>query len=216
MNVEVYADIACAWCRLRTYQFERAVAAAGGEREVELIHLPYQLDPDESEEPRPLMDVMAGMFGRERADLMTAEMMRLGASEGLEYRFDRAIAVNTFAAHRLLWLALRERGAGAQASLAGALYDAHFRDGANVADHAQLARLAERAGLDGGRVKGFLASEEGVAEVREQAAAVRRAGVSSVPTFVSHNGRLCGAEEILDDLARGFDDAKRRGQPWTG
>lgn len=210
MNVEVYADIACPWCRLRAHQFRRGVAAARAGRHVELVHLPYQLDPDEPEEPRPLMETMAEVFGRQRAEAMAAGMTQLGADEGVEYRFDRAVAANTFAAHRLLWLALREHGAGTQAPLATALYDAQWRDGGNVADHTQLARLAERVGLDGGRVRGFLASEEGAAEVREQAAAARRAGVTSVPTFVSRNRGLCGAEEILDDLARPSDDTERR------
>lgn len=215
MNVEVYADIACPWCRLRTHQFHRAVTASGG-RTVELVHLPYQLDPEGPGKPRPLMKVMAEMFGRDRADMMAAEMTRLGASEGLKYRFDRAMAVDTFAAHRLLWFALREGGAGPQAALATALYDAHFRDGGNVADHAELAGLAERVGLDGGRVRGFLASEEGVAEVRGLVAAAKRDGVASVPTFVSGEGERRGAEEILDDLARASDDTERRSQPWTG
>ena len=214
MNVKVYADIACAWCRLRTHQFDRAVAAAGAERDVELVYLPFQLDPDGSEEPRPLMEAMAEMFGRDRAGMMAAEMTRLGASEGVEFRFDRALAVNTFAAHRLLWFALRDSGAGLQAALARALYEAHFRDGVNVADHAELAGLAGRIGLDGGRVKGFLASDEGVAEVREQVVAARRNGVTSVPTFVLENGELRGTEAILDDLTRRADAPERL--PATG
>ena len=209
MNVKVYADIACAWCRLRTHQFDRAATVAGGERDVELVYLPFQLDPDGPEEPRPLMEVMAEMFGRDQAGMMAAEMTRLGASEGVEYRFDRALAVNTFAAHRLLWFALRDHGAGLQAALARFLYEAHFRDGKNVADHEELAVLAGWTGLDGGRVKRFLASDEGVAEVREQVAAARHNGISSVPTFVLENGELCGTEAVLDVLARRVDAAER-------
>ncbi len=205
MKVEVYADVACAWCRLRTHQFERAVAA-DGEHEVELVHLPYQLDPDGPEEPRPQMEVMAEAFGRDRADLMASEMTRLGADEGVEYRFDRAVAANTFDAHRLLWFVLREHGAGSQAALARALYDAHFRYGVNVADHAELAALAGRVGLDGGRAMGFLASDEGAAEVRGRVAAARRNGIASVPTFVFEDGERrdgeSATEAVLDALGR--------------
>ena len=209
MNVKVYADIACAWCRLGTHRFGRAAAAQGAERNIELVYLPYQLDPDGSEEPRPLMEVMAEMFGRDRAGMMTTEMTRLGASEEVEFRFDRAVAVNTFAAHRLLWFALRDHDAALQAALATALYEAHFRDGVNVADHAELAGLAGRIGLDGRRVKGFLVSDEGVAEVREQVAAARQSGISSVPTFVLENGELRDTEAVLDDLARSGDAPKQ-------
>ncbi|MFI7704076.1 DsbA family protein [Nonomuraea sp. NPDC049480] len=206
MKVEVYGDIACPWCRLGTHQFHRAVAEAGAEPAVELVHRPYQLLPDAPEEPRPLMDTVVEMFGPEQAEAMVTEMTRVGASEGIEYRFDRAMAVNTLTAHRLLWLALYEHGAGVQAALATALFDAYFRDGVNVADHTQLAEPAERAGLDGGRVRDFLASEEGSAEVREQVAAARREGVTTVPRFVFGNGALIvgvtGTEALRDALRK--------------
>ncbi|MBC6461996.1 DsbA family protein [Actinomadura sp. HBU206391] len=205
MKVEVYGDIACPWCRLGTHQFHRAVAAAGAEPDVELVHRPYQLLPDTSEEPRPLMDTVVEMFGPEQAEAMLTEMTRVGASEGIEYRFDRAMAVNTLTAHRLLWLALYEHGAEVQAALATALFDAYFRDGVNVADHMQLTELAERVGLDGGRVRDFLASEEGRAEVHEQVAAARREGVTTVPRFVFENGELIvgvTSTEALGDALR--------------
>jgi predicted DsbA family dithiol-disulfide isomerase len=204
-KIEVYADIACPWCRLGTHQFHRAVAAAGAEPDVALVHRPFQLMPDAPEEPRPLMDAAVELFGREEAEAMLTGMTRVGAGEGIEYRFDRAVAVNTLTAHRLLWFALSEHGAEAQAALATALFDAYFRDGVNIADHARLAELAERLGLDGGRVRAFLASGEGTAEVREQVAAARREGVTAVPTFVFENGeRIVGATstEALRDALR--------------
>lgn len=206
MKVEVYDDIACPWCRLGTHQFHRAVAAAGAEPDVELVHRPYQLDPDAPEQPRPVVDVMAEMFGREQASTMATEMTRLGANEGVGYRFDRAMAVNTLTAHRLLWLALHEHGAAVQAALATALFDGYFRDGVNVADHTQLTELAQRVGLDGGRVRDFLASEEGSAEVREQVATAQREGVTTVPRFVFENGELIvgvtSTEAIHETLGR--------------
>jgi predicted DsbA family dithiol-disulfide isomerase len=207
MKVEMYGDIACPWCRLGTHQFHRAVAGTEW-GDVELVHRPYQLMPDAPEEPRPLMDVVVEMFGPERAEAIATGMTRRGADEGIEYRFDRAIAVNTFTAHRLLWLALHEHGVAVQATLAVALFDAYFRDGVNVADHARLTELAERAGLDGGRVRGFLASGEGDAEIREQVAAARREGVTTVPRFVFGNGELIvgvTSTEALRDALRKAD-----------
>ncbi|MFG2004161.1 DsbA family protein [Spirillospora sp. NPDC048911] len=186
MKVEVYDDIACPWCRLGMHQFHRAVA--GAELDVELVHRPFQLMPDAPEEPRPLMDAVVELFGPDRAEAMLTEMTRRGAEEGIEYRFDHAVAVNTLTAHRLRWFVLREHGAEAQAALATVLFDAYFRDGVNIADHAQLTGLAEEVGLDGGQVRDFLATDQGAAEVREQVAAARQAGVTTVPTFVFENG----------------------------
>lgn len=179
MKVEVYDDIACPWCRLGTHQFHRAVTAG-----------PYHLIPDAFEEPQPLMDTMAEMFGPKQAESMVAQMTARGASEGIENRFDRAMAVNTLAAHWLLLLALNEHGAKVQAALATALFDAYFRDGVNVADHTQLTELAKRVGLDGCSVRDFLASEAEDAEIREQVAAARREGITTVPRFVFDNGEL--------------------------
>jgi predicted DsbA family dithiol-disulfide isomerase len=203
MKVEVYDDIACPWCRLGTHQFHRAVAAAGAD--VELVHRPYQLMPDAPEEPRPLMDTVVEMFGQEQAGTMLGGMTELGAGEGIEYRFDRAVAVNTLTAHRLRWLALHECGARVQAALATALFDAYFRDGVNIADHTRLTELAERVGLDGGRVRDFLATGEASAEVRAQVAAARREGVTTVPRFVFENGELitgATSTEALGDALR--------------
>jgi predicted DsbA family dithiol-disulfide isomerase len=202
MKVEVYADIACPWCRLGTHQFHRA---AGAEPDVELVHRPYQLMPDAPAEPRPVTDTVVEMFGPEQAEEMLTGMTRLGAGEGIEYRFDRAIAVNTLTAHRLLWLALDEHGARVQATLATALFDAYFRDGVNIADPTRLTELAERVGLPGGRVRDFLATGEGSAEVREQVAAARREGVTTVPRFVFDNGELVvgvTSTEALGDALR--------------
>lgn len=207
MKVEVYADFACAWCRLGVRRFERAVAAAGGEQPVDLVHRPYQLSPDASEEPRSTVELMTEMTGsRDRVDAMFGEMTRLGAGEGVEYRFDRTVEVNTLTAHRLMWFAGREYPAAVRSELANAIYEAHFHAGVNIADHTELITLAEKAGLDGDRVRSFLASEEGVAEVRGQVAEARRSGITSVPTFVFENGEsLRGAstgEEILAALRR--------------
>lgn len=152
------------------------------------------------------MDTTVEMFGPEQAEAMVTEMTRLGASEGIEYRFDRAIAVSTLTAHRLLWLALHEHGSGMQAALATALFDAHFRDGVNVADHKRLTELAESVGLDGDRVRRFLASQEGADEVREQADAARRDGVTTVPRFAFDNGDLIVGVTNTEDLG----DAIRR------
>jgi predicted DsbA family dithiol-disulfide isomerase len=135
---------------------------------------------------------------------MLTGMTELGASEGIEYRFDRAVAVNTLTAHRLRWFALHEHGATAQAALATALYDAFFRDGVNIADHTQLTELAEQVGVTGTRE--FLASGKGTAEVREQVAAARQKGITTVPRFVFDNGEvITGAtdtETLRDALGR--------------
>jgi predicted DsbA family dithiol-disulfide isomerase len=97
MKVEVYRDFACAWSRLSVRRFDRAVEMVGGD-DIELVHRPYQLNPalEPDAAPRPLLDVMAGIFGsREQAESMLGNMARLGAGEGADFQVDRALAVST-------------------------------------------------------------------------------------------------------------------------
>jgi predicted DsbA family dithiol-disulfide isomerase len=98
--------------------------------------------------------------------------------------YDRGLAVNTFDAHRLLWLAEREHGPAVQRDLAARLFRAHFTDGRDVGDREVLAEIAADAGMDAGRVADFLASAEGTREVRDEIAEARQLGIGAVPTFV--------------------------------
>ncbi|APE24790.1 MULTISPECIES: DsbA family oxidoreductase [Streptomyces] len=211
VTVEVHADYACAWSRLGVHRFHQAVARLGDAAgRIELVHRAYRLAPDFPDEPRLSVEALAEMFGgRAQVDAMFAEMTAMGAAEGVAYRFDRVLEVNTLAAHRLVWLARQESPAVA-AGLAVALFDAHFHDGVNIADHEELVTLAEKAGLPADRVRTFLASAEGTAEVLAEDAEARAKGVTAVPTFVLPSGEplrgVTSTDEIHTALVRALAD----------
>jgi predicted DsbA family dithiol-disulfide isomerase len=183
MKIEIYSDVACPWCYIGDRRLERALAAFQHRDEVEVVYRPYQLDPGAPAEAIPLPRYLEGRFGAGAAAKM-GQVVEAAASEGLTIRFEDALAVNTGDAHRLARLAEREHGPEVQRSLMQALFAAHFSDGRNVGDHETLAELAESAGMDGARVRGYLASEEGRAEVQAEIEAARRLGIQAVPTFV--------------------------------
>jgi predicted DsbA family dithiol-disulfide isomerase len=203
VKVEVFRDFACAWSRLGTRRFELATAEAGLSGSVELVHRPFLLNPDipadipPGIEPLLLLDAMGARFGgRERAESMLSSIVPFGVRDGVEYNFDKVLAVSSVHAHRLMWLAARDHDNTTQNALAVAIYDAHFRDGRNIADRAELASLAEGVGIDRAKAATFLDSDEAIAEIREQAAAARANGVTTVPTFVFPGGEtLPGASE---------------------
>jgi predicted DsbA family dithiol-disulfide isomerase len=186
MKVEIYSDVVCPWCYIGKRRFQRALAELAGrapEDEVEVVFRPYQLDPNEPAAPRPLLESLRRKFGPQ-ARAMTARVSEAARGEGIEIDWDRAVAVNTLPAHRLLWLAEREAGPAVQRALAERLFEAHFARGENVGDPAALARLAGEAGLDPARAAAMLATDEGEREVREAIAQARRLGITAVPTFV--------------------------------
>ena len=183
MRVDIYSDIACPWCYVGERRFTRALAAFPLAEQVEVVFRPYQLDPTLPDTPSPLGEHLREKFGP-RAEAMTRQVQAVAAQEGLAFRFDRAQAVNTRTAHRLLRLAEREYGPAVQRALAEKLFAAHFTDGGNVADPALLSGLAVAAGLERERVDAYLASGEGLREVQDEIARAQRLGIRAVPTFI--------------------------------
>lgn len=179
--VEIYSDIVCPWCYIGQHQFAEALARTPHAAEIEVGWRAFQLDPRARNEPTPVFDAWARKFGGE--DAAAAAIARItGAAEavGLEIRLDRALRVNTFDAHRLVWSV----GDGpTQWDLELALMRAYFVDGRNVADRATLVGLAESVGCDPAETERFLASGEGTAEVNEELAGAADRDVLAVPTF---------------------------------
>lgn len=183
MKVEIYSDIACPWCYVGKTRFERALAAFPKASSVEVVYKPFQLDPTAPQEPRPHHDVLAAKYGPQ-ARAMDARVTALGADEGITFDFDTVLENNSFLAHRLLRFALDTYGPEAQVRLKGRLMAAHFAEGADIGDPAQLAAAAAWAGLDADAAAAFLAGDALADEVRADIDEARLLGITAVPTFV--------------------------------
>jgi len=183
MKVEIYSDIACPWCYIGERRFMRALAAYPKADEVEVVFRSYQLDPSTPEEPMPMKEYLERRFGRP-VEGMLSQVSENARGEGIEMVWDRAVAVNTLTAHRLLRLAEVEYGATLQRALAEKLFEAYFTRGGNIADHGLLTELAVSVGMDEARVRDYLASGEGLEETKAALDAAQQLGIRAVPTFV--------------------------------
>jgi predicted DsbA family dithiol-disulfide isomerase len=183
MKVEIYSDVACPWCYIGKRRFEKALAAFPRRAEVEVTWKPYQLDPLAPTKATPVLERLERKFGAQ-ASAMMQRVTDSAHSEGIDMRFDRALASNTLAAHRLLWLAERENGSAVQLDVAERLFDAHFSQGGDVGDPDQLTELAVSGGMDRARVAGFLQSTEGTHEVKAEIRRAQEMGITAVPTFI--------------------------------
>jgi predicted DsbA family dithiol-disulfide isomerase len=92
---------------------------------------------------------------------------------------------NTFDAHRLVRLG---HDRGLQAEVLQRLYEAYFAEGKPVFEPADLAGLAQEAGLDGAEARRVLADGSYADAVRADEAQAREFGISGVP-FVVLDGR---------------------------
>jgi predicted DsbA family dithiol-disulfide isomerase len=184
MVVEVFSDIACPWCYIGKTRFERALARYEHAGEVQVVWRSFQLSPDApTREPGLTVDYLADKYGvgRDGALAMMERVTEVAASEGLEFHLPKAVAANTFDAHRVTHLAA-ERGLGRE--VMGRLMRAYQSEGENVADHETLTRLATEAGLAAQDVRDTLASSAYVEAVEADLSLARRYGVTGVPFFV--------------------------------
>jgi predicted DsbA family dithiol-disulfide isomerase len=205
VNIEVWSDIVCPWCYLGKRRLEAVLRDLGGD--VTMTFRAYQLDPSPVPRPVPLKQALAGKFGGvARAEQMFAHVTAVAAGDGLALDFDRAVAANTFDAHRLIaWAATQEL----QLSMIETLQRAHFIEGADLGSHPELARLAGTIGLDAAAALDYLSGPAGTDAVNADLSEARELGITSVPTFVVDRKYVIqGAQEpaalrsALDEIAR--------------
>lgn len=182
--IDVWSDIACPWCWVGKRHLEAALEEI--DQPVELTWHAFELDPSAPKVPDRDVDYVARLgkkygVGTAEAQGMIDRMTKVGASVGLDFRFDRVTPTNTFDAHRLLHWA---HGEGVQDALKERLFCAYMSEGANVGDPATLVALAKEVGLDEARAEAILAGDEYRDAVRADERAAQQMGVRGVPCFV--------------------------------
>ena len=110
LTIEVVSDVVCPWCYIGKRRLEKALALLGGEAQVSVRYLPFQLNPDMPQGGMPRAEYRKAKFGSlERGQQLDARVAAEGRGEGIEFAFERmARTPNTIAAHRLIDLAQRQ------------------------------------------------------------------------------------------------------------
>lgn len=178
MRIDIWSDIACPWCYIGIARFERALANFDGDVTIALH--PFQLDPDAPIPGVPARERYERRFGDE-ADAMMERVSSEGKREGLPFDYDRAVAANTFDAHRAIAFA---RGSGLDRELEKELFAAYFAQGLDVSDRNVLAGAGASVGLDRAQLAAYLESDEGVDDVRRELVEAFERGITAVPSFV--------------------------------
>jgi len=179
VNIDVYHDIPCPWCRIGKANLEAALQRWNGEP-VTLTWRPFLLDRDVPAEGVSTPDFYRAKFGAENLAPMFERVRQAGRRAGVEFDFEQAVRAPSQDAHRLIWLAPDER----KTAVLDGLQRAYFNEGKNVADLETLADIAAAAGMDRSETLRRLQSDEGVAETAEAIDQAYRLGVTGVPFFV--------------------------------
>ena len=217
MRIEIWSDIACPWCYIGKRRLETALERFGHAEDVEVVYRSFLLDP--STPVQPTGETTAEHLGRKygggaaAGQQMIDRMEAAAAEEGLLFRLGAAQRTSTVDAHRLLHLALAQGGPELQSVVKEELLAAYFLRAENVADHDQLRRLAEKAGLETERVEEMLAGSEYVDDVEADIRAAADLGANGVPFFVIDRKYGVSGAQPADFFVQVLERAWSESQP---
>jgi len=205
--IDVYSDAVCPWCFLGKRRLELAVASRP-QYDSKVRWRPFELNPDVPLEGLPRAAFLASRgLDPARVAEIDAELTRLGAVGGIQFRFDLIERIpNTRFSHLLLAFAERH---GRQSAVSDRIMRAYFEEGVNIGEVEELVRLGAEVGLPQSESRNALimrAGQDGVVASERHATHL---GITGVPSFVfDRQYTISGAQEpavfaqILDQVAQ--------------
>lgn len=205
--ITVTSDFICPWCLIGERRLAKGLEGLPETADIQVRWQPFELNPDMPHEGMDRRTYRSQKFGSwERSQMLDARTVAAARDDDIVFAYDRiGRTPNTFAAHRLAWLAARE---DRQDAVVRALFESYFLHGRDIGDLEVLVEIAREAGLDPVRVRSFLMSDDAAADVRALEAEARLRGIQGVPHFDIDGTIVIGAQPaellrqtILDVLA---------------
>lgn len=195
VRVDIWSDVACPWCWLGAAHLKEAARQTG--TQLQIAYHAYQLAPN-LQGVRPVQEYLRQKYGSDLRESQ-ARLTEMGAKVGLTYRFDRALAANTWDAHRLHHFAkTHDKGP----AMMEALFAAQHRDGLDVSDVNVLRSLAEGIGLDAAEISVILDSDAHGQDVEEDLALAQSLRIQGVPFFVFDGKHAASGAQPVEMFAR--------------
>jgi predicted DsbA family dithiol-disulfide isomerase len=199
LTLRLYTDFVCPFCFIAE---QSTVPRLLREFDLALDWHGFELHPGTPRGGMPLSELFPG------ADLPTLHerTRRFGARFGVA-RFDPPDTLRN--SRRALAIAELARDRGVLPTFRSAAFEAHWRQGKNLEDDADLAALAASVGLDADEALAAADAPAQLARVDARQAEARAEGIRGVPTFVFNpDGERpvavvgCQPYEALADAAR--------------
>lgn len=182
IRIDVWSDVVCPWCFIGRRRLQKAIANHANGREVIVKHRAFQLQPDAKETVRT--DEMLAIkykVDKDQVAAMQANVCSIADGEGLCYDLSETLSGNTADAHRLiLWAEEREKGD----ELLEALYSSYFEKKEPIFTHNNLAKIAERVGIDKAETLAFLSTDDLSEQVAQDQQLAHQLGANGVPFYV--------------------------------
>jgi predicted DsbA family dithiol-disulfide isomerase len=208
LPIDVVSDVVCPWCYIGKRLLETAITLKP-EIPVEVRFRPYFLNPWVPREGMSRDDYLITKFGSVESYNKNADrVIAAAAAVGLDYARDKIKRQpNTLDCHRLIFWAGQN---GNAARMKQRLMELYFSEGGDLSDPEVLVRAAADCGLDGERVRQWLASDVDVDHVTAEANQAKQAGIDGVPCFIfGGKFEVSGAQspeylaEAIERIAKG-------------
>lgn len=207
MNIDVYHDTVCPWCRIGKAHLDRAIAQWGGEPVTVDWH-PFFLQPEMPEAGRDFAAHMAALKGDGNLKPLFQSVVDAGAACGVAFDFERVgRAPNTLLSHCLIAAAPDER----HEAVLDALHTAYFEQSGDIGDIEVLLAIAEAQGMDREATRAALADGSPLRrDVAGQAEWARSQGMGGVPFFVIDDALAVSGAQPTSSLLAAMQEAVAR------
>lgn len=201
LRLRLYTDFVCPFCFIAE---ESTVPRLLRDFDLELEWHGFELHPGTPRGGRPLSSLFPGVH----LPTLHERTRRFAAGFGVTELTPPDWLRNS---RRALAIAEYARDGAALEAFRRAAFRAHWREGKNIEDDADLRAIATSAGLDAEAALAAADDPVYLGRVDERQAEAKAAGVTGVPTFVLGNQRIVGCQpyEVLADAARASGAAPR-------
>ncbi len=203
MQIDVFHDTVCPWCRIGKKHLFDALSEYGCEA-VEIRWHPFLLDnsvPNEGYEFRNFMQQRKGM-SPQQLQQMFDYTRGMGEAAGVSLDFEKVrLAVNTTLSHRLIELTPEL----IKSKVVEAIYKAYFEEGLNLGSVDIIVSIAKSCGIDFPELAEQLNDKNARDAIVIKSDKARSLGINSVPFFIINNEvKISGSqskETFLKQLA---------------
>ena len=184
MKITYWSDFACPYCYIGNTRLKRAIKDL--DLDVDFDIRAFELDQNAPHDVESTtVERFAVKYGLSIDDArkQVNQISKLGADEGIDFKYETTLYTNTRDAHRLMKLAQEKHPESAD-KLATLLFDAYFVENLKLADHDVLVETGINAGLSEDEIRKVLETGLYNAKVEEDENIALSAGIHAVPFYL--------------------------------
>ncbi|MDY6902599.1 MAG: DsbA family oxidoreductase [Cyanobacteriota bacterium] len=200
MQIEIFHDTVCPWCRIGKKHLFDALSEYEGEP-VDIHWHPFLLEdsvPSEGYEFRNFMQQRKGM-SLQQLQQMFDYTRQIGEAAGVILDFENVrLAVNTTLSHQLIELAPKPL----KSKVVEEIYKAYFESGLNLGSIDIIVEIAKSCGIYSPEILKQLNDIEFRDVVVEKSNKARSLGINSVPFFILNNEIKISGSQLKETFLR--------------